>query len=157
MRPSTPYRALPAERRVALVTQAIRNSREHRALFIQRLAALPGGFRAVTLQGWAADKLAKEVIRRNAEQAGDERDLLHLLYVELEPSIQQDFLEATGVRHEGAQIADDVDPPYTDAEAVRRGAALIRERHGDAAEHYLRTIARYNAEGWPGIGEVVGA
>lgn len=156
MRPTTPYRALPAERRVALVTAAIRQSREMRALFIQRLAALPGGFRVVTLQTWPPDKLAKEVVRRNAEQAGDERDLLLFLYVELEPAIQTDFLEATGVKHEAAQIDDEVDPPYTDAESVRRGAALIRERHGDAAEHYLRTIARYNAEGWPGIEEVVG-
>lgn len=156
MRLTTPYRALPAERRVVIVTEAIKRSREMRALFIQRLAALPGGFRAVTLQPWPADKLAREVVRRNAEQAGDERDLLHLLYVELEPAIQTDFLDATGVQHEAGVIADEVDPPYTDAESVRRGAAVIRERHGEAAEHYLRTIARYNEEGWPGIGEVLG-
>lgn len=156
MRTPTPWRALPAERRAAILTEAMRRAREMRALFIQRLAALPGGFRQVTLQSWPADKLAKEVVRRNAEQPGDERDLLLFLYVELEPAIQADFLEATGVKHEGAQIDDDVDPPYTDADAVRRGAAAIRERHGDAADHYLRTIARYNAEGWPGIEEIVG-
>ena len=155
MRTSTPYRQLSAERRVALVTHAISSSREMRALFIQRLAALPGGFRAVTLQPWPADRLAKEVVRRNAQKPDDERDLLHLLYVELEPAIQTAFVEAAGVKHEDGRIADDVEAPYADADAVRRAAATVRERFGADADHYLRTIARYNPEGWPGIEELV--
>jgi hypothetical protein len=151
----TPYRMLPGERRVALLTHAISTRREFRLLYIQRLAALPGGFRPVTLQTWPAEKLAKEVVRRKAEKADDEADLLHHLYVELDPSIQSSFLDATGVRHEAGKIDEELEVPYTDADSVRRGAAAVRERHGANGEHYLRTIARYNGEAWPGIDEVV--
>lgn len=151
----SPYRTLPAERRIALVTHAARSSRESRAVFIHRLASRPGGFRLVTLQSWPADKLAREVVRLKAETSQDEFDLLHLLYVELEPDIQIAFLDAAGVPHEGAKMPDDLEPPYTDADAVVRGAAVVRERFGEEGERYLRTLARYNAVGWPGIGTLV--
>ena len=153
----TPYRALPAERRLLLLRHAISSSREVRALYIQRLSALPGGFRIVTLQSWPAEKLAQEVVRRRAEKPEDEADLLHLLYVEVQPEIQAAFLDAAGVRHESGRIPDELDPPYCDAEAVARGAAAVRERFGDDGEHYLRTIARYNGAAWPGIEELAGA
>lgn len=146
---------LPTERRIMLVTQAIKSARENRARFIQRLAALPGGFRAVTLQGWGADKIAREVVRRNAESPQDELDLLHFLYVELEPEVQSTFLDTAGVRHDRGTIDESLDVPYCDADAVRRGAAAVRERHGAQGEHYLRTIARYNAAGWPGIDTII--
>jgi hypothetical protein len=45
--------------------------------------------------------------------------------------------------------------PYADADGVRRGAAAVREKHGTDGEHYLRTIARYSREAWPGIEDVV--
>lgn len=151
----SPYRSLPTERRVALVEHAIRASRPVRALYIQRLAGLPGGFRAVTLQSWPPDRLAKEVVRRNAEQASEELDLLQLLYVELEPQIQIDFLDATGVKHDKGVIDESVEPPYTDADAVRRGAQTLVDKHGDDGKRYLRTIAKYNNAGWPGIDEVL--
>ena len=151
----TPYRSLPAERRVALVTHAIRSSREMRALYVQRLVARGGGFRAITLQSWPPDRLAQEVVRRNAETPQDELDLLHLLYVEIEPAVQTTFLDTAGVRHEGGRMAEELEAPYADADAVRRAAAAVRERHGEEGERYLRTLARYAADAWPGIEELV--
>lgn len=147
----SPYRSLPAERRIALVTHAIQASKEGRQLFVARLLAKGGGFRPVTLQSWNADRLAREVVRLRAETPQDEFDLMHLLYVELDPAIQTTFLEAAGVRHEGGKLPDDLEPPYCDAGAVTKGAAAVRERHGEDGERYLRTLARYNREGWPGI------
>ena len=151
----SPYRSLSPERRLALVLHTITTSRESRALYIQRLVARGGGFRAVTLQAWAPDRLAREVVRMKAESPQDELDLLQLLYVELEPAIQSTFLDAAGVPHENGRIGDETEPPYADAEAVRRAAALVSERHGDDGQRYLRTLARYNREGWPGIDAVV--
>ncbi|MHB1072203.1 MAG: hypothetical protein ACYC3Q_05200 [Gemmatimonadaceae bacterium] len=151
----SPYRSLPVERRVALVTAAIKSNRERRLLYIQRLASLKGGFRAVTLQSWPADKLARELVRRNAETNQDEFDLLHFMYVEHEPEVQVSFLDAAGVTHEHGVIAGHLEEPYADAEAVRRAAAAVREKHGAEGERYLRTIARYSRESWPGIEQLV--
>lgn len=151
----TPYRSLSAERRTALVQRAITSSREGRALWIARLLARGGGFRPQTLQTWPPDRLAKEVVRLRAETPQDEFDLLHLLYVELEPAIQVDFLDAAGVQHENGRIPDDLEAPYVDADAVKRAATAVREKHGDDGERYLRTLARYNREGWPGIETIV--
>ena len=152
----TPYRSLPAARRVELVTHMLTASREGRAMFIQRLVARGGGFRAVTLNQWPVDRLAKEIVRMNAQNAQDELDLLQLLYVDLEPGIQITFLDAAGVPHENGRIGESLDVPYADADGVRRGAAAVREKHGADGEHYLRTIARYSREAWPGIEDVVG-
>lgn len=151
----TPYRALPAERRHRLLKHAIASSREVRALYVQRLAALPGGFRAVTLQSWPADKLAQEVVRRRAEKPEDEADLLLLLYVEIHPEIQAAFLDAAGVKHEGGRIDDELEAPYADEAGVRRGVEAVRERFGSDGAHYLWTILRYNRAGWPGIETLV--
>ena len=153
----SPYRSLPAERRVALVQHAVSQSRELRELYVQRLVARGGGFRAVTVRSWPVERLAREVVRMRAETAEDELDLMHLLYVELEPAIQTTFLEAAGVRHEGGRIPEDLEPPYAEADAVRRAAAAVRERHGEDGERYLRTLARYAREAWPGIEDVVSA
>jgi hypothetical protein len=153
--PSSPYRALPSARRIQLVTHAIKAHRESRILYIQRMVARGGGFRAVTLQGWPPERLAREVVRLNAETAQDELELLQLLYVDLEPAIQSTFLDAAGVPHENGKIADELQPPYADADAVRRGAAAVREAHGDDGMHYLRTIARYGQDAWPGIDDVL--
>lgn len=152
---TSPYRSLPVERRIALITHVIKSSREGKAAYIQRIVARGGGFRAATLQGWPADRLAKEIVRRNAESAQDELDLLQLLYVELEPAIQVTFLDAAGVRHEGGHLPEDLEPPYAEAEAVRRGVAAVREAHGEDGERYLRTISIYNREAWPGIETLV--
>lgn len=151
----SPYRTLSPDRRLALVTHAMKASRESRAVFIQRLASRPGGFRLVTLQSWPADKLAREVVRLKAETSQDEFDLLHHLFVELEPEIQIAFLDAAGVPHEGGRMPDDLEAPYADAAAVARATALVRERFGEDGARYLRTLARYNAEGWPGITALV--
>jgi len=151
----SPYRSLPSERRVALVTHAIKSSREARAGYVARMVARGGGFRPATLQSWPVDRLAKEVVRLNAESPQDELDLLHLLFVELEPAVQITFLDAAGVKHENGRMAEELEPPYADADAVRRAAALVRERHGDDGVRYLRTLARYSADGWPGIEDVV--
>jgi hypothetical protein len=151
----SPYRSLPPERRLALVTHVMKASRKGRDAFIQRLVERGGGFRAVTLRTWPIDKLAKEIVRMKAESANDELDLLQLMYVDLEPGIQTTFLDAAGVKHENGKMPDDLEPPYTDVEGVKRGVAAVREKHGEGAEHYLRTIARYSHDGWPGIGEIV--
>lgn len=150
----SPYRSLPAERRIALVSHALSSSREMRALYIARLTAR-GGFRAVTLQAWPVDKLAREVVRTNAQAAQDELDLLHLLYVELEPAIQVTFLDAAGTPHEDGRIPEDADVPYADAAGVERAAAAVHAAHGEDGLRYLRTLARYSREGWPGIETVV--
>jgi len=152
----SPYRSLPAERRIALVTHAIQASKEGRALFIARLIAKGGGFRPQTLQSWTPDRLAREIVRLRAETPQDEFDLLHLMYVELDPSIQTSFLEGAGVRHENGKIPEDLESPYCDAAAVKQGAAAVRAKHGEEGERYLHTLARYNREGWPGIEGLVG-
>ena len=113
-----------------------------------------GGFRAATLQSWPPDRLAREVVRLGAETPADELDLLQMLYVELEPGIQATFLDAAGVPHEGAVIPESLDVPYADADGVRRGAEAVRAAHGDEGERYLRTLARYAADAWPGIASV---
>ena len=151
----SPYRSLPPARRVALVQHLLTSTREARALFIQRLVSRGGGFRAATLQPWPAERLAREVVRLNAETTQDELDLLHLLYVELEPAIQTTFLDAAGVPHENGKIPEEAEPPFADEPAVRRAAAAVKEAHGDDGMRYLRTLVRYSREGWPGIEDVV--
>lgn len=126
-----------------------------RALYTQRLVSRGGGFRAATLNGWPVDRLAKEIVRMNAQSAQDEIELLQLLYVELEPGIQITFLDEAGVKHEKGVIDESLQPPYADADAVRRAAALVQQKHGADGVHYLRTIARYSREGWPGIEDIV--
>lgn len=151
----SPYRALPAARRIQLVSHAITSHQGARALYIQRVLSRGGGFRAVTLQSWPAERLAREVVRLNAESAQDELELLQLLYVDLEPAIQTTFLDAAGVQHENGKIADELQVPYADAEGVKRGAAAVLDKHGDEGMHYLRTIARYGQDAWPGISDAV--
>lgn len=147
----SPYRSLPPERRLALVLHALTISREARALYTQRLIARGGGFRAVTLNSWPADKLAREIVRMKAEQPQDELDLLHLLYVELEPAIQIAFLDAAGVAHEKGVMPEQLEAPFADEAAVRRAATAVVEQHGADGARYLHTLARYSAAGWPGI------
>lgn len=146
----SPYRSLPAEKRVQLVTHVIKASREGRMIMVQRMMSR-GGFRPTTLQQWPAEKLAAEVVRMKAESNEDELDLLHLLYVEIEPAIQKTFLDAAGVKHENGKMADDLTSPYADAAGVARGVAAVRAQHGEDGERYLRTLARYAAKDWPGI------
>lgn len=150
----SPYRSLSAARRVALVLHVLATRREARAVYVQRLVTRGGGFRAVTLQAWPAKRLAREVVRLNAETPHDELDLLHALYVEVEPVIQSTFLDAAGVPHENGVMAESLEPPYADAEGVRRGAAAVREAHGAEGVRYLRTLARYSPDAWPGVAEL---
>lgn len=155
MPPTTPspYRSLPATQRVALIVHALSTRREARAVYVQRLVARGGGFRAVTLQAWPAERLAREVVRLNAESAHDELDLLHALYVELEPAVQITFLDAAGVPHEHGVMAESLETPYADAAGVERGAAAVRATHGAEGIRYLRTLARYSPDAWPGVAE----
>ncbi len=155
-KPISPYRSLPAARRIALVTHFIKSSPQARELYVQRMASRPGGFRVVTLRSWSPDRLASEVVRLNAQTAQDELDLLHLLYVDLEPAIQITFLNAAGVVHENGVMPDDLAIPYADASAVARAAAAVREAHGEDGERYLRTLARYSPAAWPGIDRIAG-
>jgi hypothetical protein len=151
----SPYRSLSGERRLALVLHAINTSREARALYTQRILARGGGFRAVTLNSWPAGKLAAEIVRLKAEQPQDELDLLHLLYVQLEPAIQIDFLDTARVAHERGVMPENLQPPFADEAAVRLAADKVIEQHGADGARYLRTLARYSAAGWPGIEAVV--
>lgn len=150
----SPYRSLPAARRIELVTHALRTEREARTLYTQRLVAR-GGFRAVTIKSWPPDKLAREVVRMNAEQPQDELDLLRMLYVDVDPSLQITFLDAAGVGHEAGKIPEELEVPYADAESVRRGAIVVKERHGADGMLYLRTLAKYSLPAWPGIDAMV--
>lgn len=147
----TPWRALSAERRLEIVTQAATRHRALRATLVQRLVARGGGFRAVTLLSWPPERLAKEIVRLNALQTQDELDLLHILYVELEPACQITFLDAAGVKHAGGTIDEAAEAPFCDEAATRRAVAALRATHGPACEHYLSTIATYNKESWPGL------
>jgi hypothetical protein len=149
----SPYRSLPTEKRIALVAHVIKSGKEGRALMVSRMMTR-GGFRAQTLSQWPAEKLAAEVVRMKAETGSDELDLLHLLYVELEPSIQSTFLEAAGVKHDNGKIPEELPSPYADEAGVKRGIAAVRAKHGEEGERYLRTLARYATEAWPGIATV---
>jgi hypothetical protein len=139
------------------VTHLVKSSREAREIYIQRLSSRPGGFRAVTLRTWSPDRLAKEVVRTNAQTSQDELDLLHLLYVELEPAIQITFLDEAGVPHENGQMGEDLTVPYAGEAAVHRAAAKVKEMHGADGERYLQTLARYSPTAWPGIETTVDA
>ncbi len=147
----SPWRSLPAERRVSVLERLFKTRKEARAAYVQRLVMRGGGFRAATLLSWPVEKLAREVVRLNAQTAEDEVDLLQALYVDLEPAVQVTFLDAAGVKHANGAIEESLEPPFADEAAVVRAAAAVRERHGEDGEHYLRTIARYNAGAWPGI------
>ncbi len=151
----TPYRQLPAPRRVALVTRAIKSNRDFRAMMVTRMVSRGGGFRPATLLQWPPDKLAREVVRLGAETAEDELNLLNLLYVEFEPEIQAAFLDAAGVAHTNGQMPEDLAPPFATAEVVARAAAVAVEKFGDDGRHYLVTIAKYNGDGWPGLEAVL--
>lgn len=155
MRTPSPYRSLPPARRVALLTHAIQTNREVRALWAARLVARGGGYRAATLQSWPAERLAKEVVRLGAETAPDELDLLHMLYVQVEPAFQITFLDTAGVPHENGTMPEELEPPFADADAVRRGATAVKEQHGEDGMRYLRTLVKYSPEAWPGIEGVV--
>lgn len=150
----SPYRTLSAERRIALLIYALRTTDGAREKYIQRIVKRGGGFRAATLRTWPVDRLAREVVRTNAEDSYDELDLLQLLYVDLEPAIQITFLDATGVQHENGKIAEELEPPYADASSVSRGAEAVREQHGSDGLRYLHTLVRYSLEGWPGLDSV---
>jgi hypothetical protein len=151
----SPYRTLSPEQRTSLLLHAIKSSREARALYTQRLISRGGGFRAVTLNSWPADKLAREIVRMKAEQPQDELDLLHLLYVQLEPAIQITFLDTAGVAHENGVMPEDLQPPFADETKVRLASSKVVEQHGADGARYLHTLARYSAAGWPGIESVV--
>lgn len=151
---TTPWRALPAARRIAILTRLCTERKEARALYIQRLIKRGGGYRAATLLSWPAERLVKEVVRLNAQTAEDEIDLLQALYVDLEPAVQTTFLTEAGVKRDGASIDESLTPPFCDAAAVQRAAAKVRAEHGEDGVHYLKTIARYNPVAWPGIEDV---
>ena len=154
---ATPYRALPVERRVSLVTRAMQRHKASRLLYAQRIAAKGGGFRAATLAGWPPEKLAREFVRLNAQAGNDELELLQLLYVDLEPQYQITFLDTAGVAHENGVMPEELEAPYADAERVKAGAEAVLAAHGDAGRHYLRTLVVYNLGGWPGLDAVVPA
>ncbi|MBM3909099.1 MAG: hypothetical protein FJ363_13615 [Gemmatimonadetes bacterium] len=153
----SPYRMLPAARRVELVTRALRGSKDMRALMMSRMLSRGGGFRPQTLMQWPPDKLAREIVRLGAENADDELNLLNMLYVEFEPQIQAAFLDAAGVKHENGQMPEELEPPFASSDGVAKGAAAVVEQFGEDGRHYLLTIAKYNGAGWPGIDAVIAA
>lgn len=155
MSSQTPYRQLPAARRVALVTRAIKSKKEMRAALASRMVTRGGGFRPATLLQWPADKLAREVVRLGAESAEDELNLLNLLYVEFEPQIQAAFLDAAGVKHTDGVMPEDLEPPFATADLVAKAAAAVVAQFADDGRHYLLTIAKYNGDGWPALDAVI--
>jgi hypothetical protein len=157
MPPLSPYRSLPVERRVALVTYEIKTQRDARGIFIQRLVSRGGGFRPASFKSWPPERLAQEVVRLKVESPQDELGLMQTLYVDLEPAIQASFLDAAGVKHENGRIDESVEPPFCDAASVEKAAAACVSTHGDDGIRYLRTIHRYAAESWPGLDAVMAA
>ena len=155
MRPLSPYRALPAEKRIALVAHDISSSPASRERYVRLIVARGGGFRLETVRKRSIEQLAREVVRFGLETSADEVGLLQTLYVELEPALQIAFLDAAGVRREGAVIAEELETPFADAARVRQAALALVAEYGDDARAYLRTIAVYNGEAWPGLGGVV--
>lgn len=151
----SPYRTLPVERRISLVAHDIARNRDSRNGYVDRIVARGGGFRPEKLRKWQPEQLAREVVRHNLETAHDELGLMILLYVELEPAIQITFLDASGVAHENGSIPADLEPPFADALVVAHAAGSLVETYGDDARRYLRTIALYNGEGWPGLADMV--
>ncbi|MDX2182897.1 MAG: hypothetical protein SFW08_02825 [Gemmatimonadaceae bacterium] len=157
MAPKTPYRLLPAEERVALLTAMLTRYPQSRAQLISRLTSRKGGFRAATFQPWPATKLAQEIARLGAESIQDEVDLLQLKYVTLEPAIQITFLDAAGVSHEGGTMPEDLEPPFADAAATRKAVEAVVAAHGAAADHYLFTLVTYAHGAWPGLVDAIKA
>ena len=155
MPPLSPYRSLPVERRVALVTYELKTQKDARAIFIQRLVSRGGGFRPASFQNWPAERLAQEVVRLKVESAQDELGLMQTLYVDLEPAIQATFLDAAGVKHENGRIDEEAEPPFCSAEATAQAADALIAAHGDEGARYLRTIHRYAAASWPGLDAVM--
>lgn len=152
----SPYRTLPTDRRISLVAHDIAHNRDSRDGYIGRIVARGGGFRPEKLRKWPPEQLAREVVRHNLETPQDELGLMIALYIDLEPAIQITFLDAAGVAHEKGAMAADLEPPFTNGDAVKNAAQGLVERFGDDARRYLRTIALYNADGWPGLGDIVG-
>ena len=151
----SPYRTLPVEQRLVLVTHDIASNADSRNGYISRVVARGGGFRPSKLRQWPPEQLAREVVRHNLETPHDELGLMILLYVELEPAIQIAFLDAAGVAHESGSMPADLQPPFADAATIARAAERVVAEFGADAHRYLRTIALYNGEGWPGLGEIV--
>ncbi len=151
----SPYRTLPVARRVALLTHEVQQTRESRNAYIQRLVSGGGGFRPETLKKWPPEQLAREIVRRGIETPYDEASLLQLLYVDLEPQLQIDFLDGAGVPHEKGVIPEDLQAPCADAATVRRSAEALIAKHGDEARTYLKTISVYNGDAWPGLAEML--
>lgn len=147
----SPFKSLPQERRQWLVLEALAKHKGAKALYAQRIAAKGGGFRAATLLSWPAEKLGKEALRLGALTPQDELELLQLLYVDLEPQYQITFLDAAGVKHDNGVLPEDLEVPYADAEAVKKGADAVLSAHGEAGQHYLRTLVTYNLAAWPGL------
>ena len=155
MPPLSPYRSLPVERRVALVTYELKTQRDARQIFVQRLCSRGGGFRPASFQNWSADRLAQEVVRLKVESAQDELGLMQTLYVDLEPAIQSTFLDAAGVKHTNGRIDEEAEPPFCSADAVKTASDATIAAHGDEGMRYLRTIHRYASESWPGLDAVI--
>lgn len=155
MATASPYRSLPLDTRIRLVAHELTNDRDARASFIQTMVSKGGGFRPETLRKWPVDQLARAVVSRKLETFGDELRLLQLLYVELEPELQIAFLDACGVKHENGSISDELEGALADQATVARAAAALIESHGERGSHYLRTIAAYNSEAWPGLRELL--
>ncbi len=152
---ASPYRSLPLDTRLRLVSHELVNDRDARASYIQAMVQKGGGFRPETLRKWPVEQLARAIVTRKLEGFGDELRLLQLLYVELEPELQVAFLDGCGVKHDNGSIAEEKEGALADEATVRRSAEALLSTHGDRGRHYLRTIAAYNGEAWPGLQDVL--
>jgi hypothetical protein len=155
MAQQSPYRTLPGSQRLSLVAHDIAASTDARDGYIRAIVSRGGGFRPEKLRKWPPEQLAREVVRHNLETPHDELRLLVILYVDVEPALQIEFLDATGVRREGASIPEDVEPPFAPADVIRTAATALVAQHGDEARRYLRTISIYNDAAWPGLADLL--
>lgn len=147
----TPYRLLPEETRLMLVTHDMATNSGSRGAYIMRMVAKGGGFRPETLRKWKPEQLARDIIRRRLETLQDEIGYLQQLYVELQPEIQIAFCDAAGVAHKDGSIPEDLPLPLASEELVRAAADATVAAFGAKGHHYIVTIATYNPEAWPGL------
>ncbi len=118
----SPYRTLPVERRLSLVTHDITNNRPSRDGYIARIVSRGGGFRPEKLRKWPPDQLAREVVRHGLETFHDELSLMVLLYVGPRTGdADRVFLDSIGVAHKNGAIPEGLEPPFADPPTNRCG------------------------------------
>ena len=59
------------------------------------------------------------------------------------------------MKHDNGKIPEELQAPYADEAGVKRAVAAVRAKHGEEGERYLKTLARYATDAWPGIATAI--